>query len=168
MQEIVQGNIFAPDYINIPTVQAPLPQNDPVTYTRGQTLSFLVKYPKGTKKLLFSVSTRVFAVGNELCQQIVFPDPLQEGIAEFTVPSSDTLKFCAGLYYWDIFQLRDDGTRDIWASYNKGTFNIIDTPSTNAIEILEEGNSVECGYKATDLIDPRDSITKAEIDAGTF
>ena len=135
MQELVQGNIFTPDFITIPTVQAPLPQNDPVVYSRGQTLSFYVKYPKNTKRLLFTVSGRIYKAGSEIFRQIVFPDPKTDGVAEFTVGFDQTIKMSPGLYYWDIFQLRDDGSRDIWASYNKGTFNLIDSPSTYALEI---------------------------------
>jgi hypothetical protein len=135
MQELVQGNIFSPDFITIPTVQPPLPANDPVVYARGQSLAFYVKYPKNTKRLLFTISGRIYKAGSEIFKQIVFPDPKVEGVAEFSVGYDQTIKMPAGLYYWDIFQLRDDGSKDIWASYNKGSFNLIDMPSTYALEI---------------------------------
>jgi hypothetical protein len=134
MKDIVEGNIFAPDYMTIPTIQAPLPGNDPVVYTRGQTLSFMVKYPAGTKRLLFTVSGRIYASGGELFKQIVYPDPNSGGVAEFTVTGADTLALPTGMFYWDIFQLRDDGSRDIWNSYNKGTFNLVDSPSVHFLE----------------------------------
>jgi len=39
------------------------------------------------------------------------------------------------MYYWDIFQLASDGTKEIWLPYNKGTFSIIDSPSSMSIEL---------------------------------
>lgn len=135
MQDIVKGNIFEPDYMTIPTVQSPLQSNDPVVYTKGQTLSFLVKFPKGTKRLLFTISGRVYAAGSEIFQQIVYPDINSDGVAEFLVSGEETLKMPTGMFYWDIFQLKEDGSRDIWASYNKGTFNLVDSPSTNYINL---------------------------------
>jgi hypothetical protein len=135
MDQIFTGNIISPDSVALPTVQTPLRPNQPITYGRGQAFSVYVKYPVKTKKLLFTISDRTFSTSPPLFQQIVFPNPREAGIAEFFVDTETTLKFTAGLYYWDVFQLRDDGSRDIWAPYNTGTFSIIEFPSSNYLEI---------------------------------
>jgi hypothetical protein len=169
MKEIVEGNIFAPDYMSIPTVQAPLSANDPVVYTKGQSLSFMVKYPIGTKRLLFTISGRVYKAGEELIRQIVYPDPSTSGIAEFFVNGTQTLCMPVGLFYWDVFQLRDDGSRDIWASYNKGTFNLIDSPSVNFLKKKEPRD--ECSTSDEFYIpgDEEKCLTEESIiDAGEF
>lgn len=139
MEKIFTGNIVTPDSVSIPTVQAPLRPDQPIVYGRGQAFSVYVKYPVGTKRLLFTINDRDFSTSPPLFQQVVFPDPKEGGIAEFFVDTATTLRFSAGLYYWDVFQLRDDGTRDIWSPYNKGTFSMVDFPSSNYIEIQQSG-----------------------------
>lgn len=135
MEKIFTGNVVSPESVAIPTVQTPLRPNQPIVYGRGQPFSVYVKYPVGTKRLLFTITNRVVSTSSPLFQQIVFPSPKEAGIAEFIVDTEHTSKFSAGLYYWDIFQLRDDGTRDIWSPYNTGTFSIVEFPSSNYIEL---------------------------------
>ena len=135
MDQIFTGNIISPDSVALPTVQTPLRPNQPITYGRGQAFSVYVKYPVKTKRLLFTISDRTFSSSPPLFQQVVFPNPKEAGIAEFFVDGETTLRFSAGLYYWDVFQLRDDGSRDIWSPYNTGTFSMIDFPSSNYLEL---------------------------------
>jgi len=135
MENIFTGNLISPDTVSIPTVQTPLRPNQPVTYGRGESFSVYVKYPVGTKRLLFTINDRTFTTSPPVFQQIVFPNPKEGGIAEFSVDTATTLKFSAGLYYWDIFQLRDDGSKDIWSPYNTGTFSIVEFPSSNFVEV---------------------------------
>jgi hypothetical protein len=141
MDNIFTGNLISPEAVSIPTVQAPLRPDQPVTYGRGQPFSVYVKYPVGTKRLLFTINNRTFTTSPPLFQQIVFPNPREGGIAEFFVDTGTTLKLSAGLYYWDIFQLRDDGSRDIWSPYNTGTFSIVDFPSSSYIELQTSSTS---------------------------
>jgi hypothetical protein len=135
MENIFTGNIVSPEAVSIPTVQTPLRPDQPVTYGRGESFSVYVKYPVGTKRLLFTINDRTFTTSPPVFQQIVFPNPKEGGIAEFSVDTATTLKFSAGLYYWDIFQLRDDGSKDIWSPYNTGTFSIVEFPSSNFVEV---------------------------------
>jgi hypothetical protein len=131
MQEIIQGNLFSPDFVSIPTIQAPIMPTQPISYGRGQSFSVFVKYPVGTKKLLFTVTGRIYSPNKTpVFQQIVFPDVKEAGVAEFFVGEKDTLAMEPDLYYWDVFQLRDDGSRDIWSPYNTGTFSIFNYPSS--------------------------------------
>ena len=134
MENIISGNLVLPSSVSIPTVQTPLRPDQPIVYRRGESFNIYVKYPVGTKRLLFTINNRTFTTSDPLFQQIVFPNPKESGVAEFFVDTPTTLSFSAGLYYWDIFQLRDDGSRDIWSSYNTGTFSIVDSPSSNFLE----------------------------------
>jgi hypothetical protein len=143
MENIFTGNIVSPEAVSIPTVQTPLRPDQPVTYGRGESFSVYVKYPVGTKRLLFTINDRTFTTSPPVFQQIVFPNPKEGGIAEFSVDTATTLKFSAGLYYWDIFQLRDDGSKDIWSPYNTGTFSIVEYPSSSYIELQTSTTPVD-------------------------
>ena len=133
--EIFTGNLYSPDTVSIPTIQNPLRPDQPIVYARGQSFSVFVKYPQKTKKLLFTISKRVYSASGTVFQQIVFPRVEEAGVAEFFVGGETTLSMSEDLYYWDVFQLRDDGTRDIWAPYNTGTFSIVDSPSSNSLHL---------------------------------
>jgi hypothetical protein len=134
MEEIIQGNIFDPGVFLVPTMQAPSSLRDPSVYVKGQTISFTVSFPIGTKRLLFTLSNRIFD-GREILKQSADPDPRVPGVSEFVVGWDITSKLNVGMYYWDIFQLASDGTKEIWLPYNKGTFSIIDSPSSMSIEL---------------------------------
>jgi hypothetical protein len=134
MEEIIQGNIFDPGIFWAPTMQSPLSLRDPSVYVKGQTISFTVSFPVRTKRLLFTLSNRVFN-GSEIVKQVVDPNPAAPGACEFVVGWDVTSKLNVGMYYWDIFQLASDGTKEIWLPYNKGTFSIIDSPSSQSIEL---------------------------------
>jgi hypothetical protein len=144
MENIISGNLISPSSVSIPTVQSPLRPDQPITYGRGESFSVYVKYPVGTKRLLFTINNRTFSTSPPLFQQIVFPNPKEGGVAEFFVDTATTLKFSAGLYYWDIFQLRDDGSRDIWSPYNTGTFSVVEFPSSNFLD--SSPNSINNNY----------------------
>lgn len=131
--ELFTGHLYAPDSVSIPTVQNPMRPDQPIVYARGQGFSVYVKYPQRTKRLLFTISKRIFSEANTVFQQIVYPKIDEAGVAEFFVDGSSTMSMSPDLYYWDVFQMRDDGTRDIWAPYNTGTFSIVDTPSSSSL-----------------------------------
>lgn len=141
MQEIIQGNIFNPGAFLVPTMQTQTPSIDPSVYVKGQTISFTISFPAGTKRLLFTLSNRIFD-GNEIVKQVVDPNPAAPGACEFVVGWDVTSKLNTGMYYWDIFQLASDGTKEIWLPYNKGTFSIIDSPSSMSI-VLDTTNIID-------------------------
>lgn len=141
MEEIIQGNIFDPGIFWTPTMQSPLSLRDPSVYVKGQTISFTVSFPARTKRLIFNLSNRVFN-GSEIVKQVVDPDPNVPGACEFVVGWDITSKLNVGMYYWDIFQLASDGTKEIWLPYNKGTFSIIDSPSSLSI-VLDTTNIID-------------------------
>lgn len=134
-EQIFTGNLYSPDAVSIPTVQNPMRPDQPITYARGQGFSVFVKYPANTKRLLFTVSKRIYSASSVVFQQVVFPKVGEAGVAEFFVGGETTVAMHEDLYYWDVFQLRDDGTRDIWAPYNAGTFSLVDMPSSDNLEI---------------------------------
>jgi hypothetical protein len=141
MQEIIQGNIFDPGVFLVPTMQTQTPSINPSVYVKGQTISFTISFPAGTKRLLFTLSTRIFN-GNEIVKQVVDPNPAAPGACEFVVGWDVTSRLNTGMYYWDIFQLASDGTKEIWLPYNKGTFSIIDSPSSMSI-VLDTANIMD-------------------------
>lgn len=133
--EIFTGHLYAPDAVSIPTVQNPMRPEQPIVYARGQGFSIYVKYPKNTKRLLFTISKRIISESNIIFRQMVYPKVNEDGIAQFFVDGATTLAMKPDLYYWDVFQLHDDGTRDIWAPYNTGTFSIVNTAPSSSLEL---------------------------------
>lgn len=131
--EIFEGKLSSPDSVIIPGVQEAKSIYDPIVYARGEAFDILVKFKLGTKRLLFTISQRVFGSNSILFQQIVFPENGQGGVAQFSVSSEITSSMSAGIYYWDVFQMKDDGSKDIWSPYNTGTFSIVEYPSSSSI-----------------------------------
>jgi len=133
--EIFEGNLANPSSIIIPGVQAPIGGSDPLSYGIGESFQVYVQFKPGTKRLLFTISTRSFGSNSVVFQQIVFPQNGQGGIAEFSVGADTTSRLSPGVYYWDVFQLRDDGSKDVWSAYNTGTVNIVEYPSSSTIQL---------------------------------
>lgn len=129
---IIEGKIINPSFIETPNIQPEPRGDDPTVFVRGQGISFRVKFPIGTKRLLFTISERVFSQ-EALFEQVVFPPKDEVGVAEFSVPEEKTFQWCAGLFHWSIFQLRDSGEREVWLPFNAGTFSLIDSPSTRTL-----------------------------------
>lgn len=129
---IITGKLHNPTIISAPNVQPEPGADDPIYFTRGQSISIMFKFPSGTKRLLFSVSQRIFDK-EALFEQVIFPPKDEVGVAEFVIPDEKTFSWCAGLYHWTVFQLRGDGSKDVWLPHHKGTFNLVDSPATRTL-----------------------------------
>ena len=139
MSDIIEGNLVNPSSVEIPGSQSPILGLNPFVYRRGESFKTYIKFPAGTKRLMYTISGRIFGSESIVFQQIVYPINGQAGTAEFFVDTATTSCLTPGMYWWDVFQLNDDGTRDLWSASNSGTFSITDSPSSSSITIASSG-----------------------------